>query len=148
VSLVDVIPEGAIVTVDSAPIIHFLDGHPVLAERFADLFAAAQAGRIAIVISAITVSEVLAGPLKHGREALAMRYRAALTSSPGWSVVDVNADVAETAARLRSRYRLKLPDALQLATALRSGSFALVTHDRDFESVDAIRILTGNDAGD
>jgi predicted nucleic acid-binding protein len=34
-------------------------------------------------------------------------------------------------------------DAIQLATALLSGSAALVTHDRDFRDVRDIPILTG-----
>ena len=48
------------------------------------------------------------------------------------------------AARLRISHRLKLPDAFQLATALREGCAALVTHDRDFGGVTDIPIL-GNE---
>lgn len=36
------------------------------------------------------------------------------------------------ALRIRVRYGLKLPDAIQVATAIKTGSSALVTHDRDF----------------
>lgn len=142
-SLLAAIPDGATVTVDSAPIIYVLDGRSELADRFQELFAAVEAGRNRIVISAITVAEVLAGPFRQRREALAGRYRRVLTESRGWSVMDVDADVAEVAARLRARHRLKLPDAIQLATALKSGSAALVTHDRDFRSVHDLPILTG-----
>ena len=46
------------------------------------------------------------------------------------------------AARLRVRYRLKLPDAVQLATAIASGAYGLVTHDRDFSTVRELPILT------
>jgi predicted nucleic acid-binding protein len=141
VSLLDAIAEGATVTVDAAPIIYVLDGHPTLAEPFMELFAAIEAGRNQAVISAITIAEVLSGPLKLGREALAERYKQVLTASPGWSVMDVDSEVAESAARLRARYGLRLPDAIQLATAIRSGSSALVTHDRDFSKVREIPIV-------
>lgn len=141
-SLVRVIPEGATVAVDAAPIIYVLDGHPTLADRFAELFAAVESGRNQIVVSAITVAEVVAGPLKHGQEALAERYEQTLTASPGFSVVPVSAKIAVRAARLRVRYRLKLPDAVQLATAIASGAYALVTHDRDFSTVRELPILT------
>ena len=47
----------------------------------------------------------------------------------------------EHAARLRGRYGLKLPDAIQLASALAINADALVTHDRDFDSVTGIPVL-------
>lgn len=142
-SLLAAIPDGATVTVDSAPIIYVLDGRSKLADQFHELFAAVETGRNRIVISTITIAEVLAGPFRQRREALASRYRRVLTESRGWYVMDVDAEVAEAAARLRARHRLKLPDAIQLATALQSGSAALVTHDRDFRSVRDLPILTG-----
>jgi len=49
---------------------------------------------------------------------------------------------AESAARLRGQYGLKLPDAIQLASALAINADALVTHDRDFGKVRGLRILT------
>jgi predicted nucleic acid-binding protein len=56
-------------------------------------------------------------------------------------VVDFTSDIAESAARLRGRYGLKLPDAIQLASALAINADALVTHDRDFASVTGIQVL-------
>jgi len=53
----------------------------------------------------------------------------------------LSAAIAIEAARLRQRYQLRLPDAIQLATALEINAFALVSHDRDFSSVQDIRIL-------
>ena len=76
---------NSLIAVDSAPIIYFLENTPRHAVRFAPLFEAVDAGTISIVISAITVAEVLAGPLARGNEALAARYREALTRSPGCS---------------------------------------------------------------
>lgn len=85
-SLLAAIPDGATVTMDSAPIIYVLDGRSELADRFQAIFAAVEAGRNHIVISAITIAEVLAGPFRQRREALAGRYRRVLTESRGWSV--------------------------------------------------------------
>ena len=50
--------------------------------------------------------------------------------------------IAISAARLRARYRLRLSDAAQLATALQCGAQALVSHDRDFAGCDDLPILT------
>ncbi|MFN0160604.1 MAG: type II toxin-antitoxin system VapC family toxin [Burkholderiales bacterium] len=127
-------------TVDSAPIIYFLEDHPRLAARFAPVFEAEAEGALDIVISAITVAEVLAGPLKAGNEALAASYRRALSL---WEIVSVDAELAALAARLRIAHGLRLPDALQAATALVSGSAALITHDRDFSRLDSLRVIDG-----
>jgi predicted nucleic acid-binding protein len=86
----------------------------------------------------VTIAEVLAGPIAAGNEALARRYRPTLES---WQVVDLTANIAESAARLRITLRLKLPDAVQAASALAIGADALVTHDRDFSRLTALRVL-------
>jgi predicted nucleic acid-binding protein len=112
-----------------------------LAKRFRTLFAAIDEGRIQAVITPITLTEVVTGPLKVGKEALAERYRRALTDNPGWTLRAIDADLAMLAARLRLRYKLKLPDALQLAAAVTEGCHALITHDRDFSSVTELPIL-------
>lgn len=135
------IPSGVLVVVDSAPIIYFLEGHRALASRFSKVFERAAGGDLGVAISAITLAEVISGPLGAGNEILAEAYRSALTQGQGWSVVPVTEEVALAAARFRIRYRLKLPDAIQLATVVTSGAYALVTHDRDFTAVEDVRVL-------
>jgi predicted nucleic acid-binding protein len=83
----------------------------------------------------------LTGPFKVGQTALAKRYEKALSQ---YKVIAVSAAIAALAAQLRARYRLKLPDAIQLASALDIGAAALVTHDRDFSQVSGMPILTGD----
>ena len=57
------------------------------------------------------------------------------------TVVPVSTPIAALAAPLRAQYRLKLPDAIQLTTALDIGAIAFVTHDRDFSNVTGVKIL-------
>ena len=130
--------DGALILVDSAPIIYVLEGHRTLARRFRPLFARQAEGEISFAVTAITIAEVLTGPLSVGDEALAERYRAILES---WYVVELSTEIAERAARLRAHARLKLPDAVQAASAIAVNADALVTHDRDFSRLTALRIL-------
>ncbi|MSQ51313.1 MAG: type II toxin-antitoxin system VapC family toxin [Betaproteobacteria bacterium] len=132
---------GDRVAVDSAPLIYFLEDHRVLAGRFFPLFEAEAAGTIEIVVSAIAVAEVLAGPLKAGNEALANRFRRAMEA---WEIVPVDSDLAVLAARLRAAHGLRLPDAIHAATAISRGSAALVTHDRDFSRLKGLRVIDGS----
>ena len=132
---------GATVAVDTAPFIYVLEGHAKFADQFAGLFAAADAGDLHIALSTITLAEVLTGPFKAGKTALAKRYEKALSQ---YTLVPVSPAIAALAAQLRADYRLRLPDAIQLATALDIGASAFVTHDRDFSQVTGIDILTGD----
>lgn len=135
------LPEGSRVFVDTAPFIYVLESHPQFAELFVGLFEAAENGTLSIVLSTVTLAEVLTGPHKAGQTALAKRYEKALCQ---YEVVPVSVPIAALAAQLRAQNRLKLPDALQLATALEAGANAFVTHDRDFSGVTALPVLTGS----
>ena len=132
--------EGATVLVDTAPWIYLLEEHAEFAPRFVGLFEAAERGQIQLALSTVTLAEVLTGPFKAGQTALAKRYETALGA---YQVVPLSAAVASLAAQLRVQYRLKLPDAVQLASALQIGAAALVTHDRDFSAVQGLPVLMG-----
>jgi predicted nucleic acid-binding protein len=133
------LPERALLLLDSAPIIYFLEGHPELGPRFTPLFEAHAAGRLRFAVTTITIAEIMTGPLRAADEALARRYRAILES---WRVVELDVGIAESAARLRASLRLKLPDAVQAASALAINADALVTHDRDFSRVHSLRVIS------
>jgi predicted nucleic acid-binding protein len=139
-SLGDQVPDGATVLIDTNPIIYLFEGNP-LAAPFRSLFEAVDAARIEAMVTPITVAEVISGPLKAGKEALAARYQRAITQNSGWSLHVIDAGIAVLAARLRLRHALKLPDAIQLAVAVDAGCYALVTHDRDFRAVSDLPIL-------
>lgn len=135
----DDLPAQALLLIDTAPIIYFLEGHRTLAARFRPLFTAHAADRLRFAVTTITIAEVLTGPLQAGDDALARRYRAILES---WQPVELNVDIAESAARLRGSLRLKLADAVQAASALAINAAALVTHDREFSRVRALRVIS------
>jgi predicted nucleic acid-binding protein len=130
--------DGALLLIDTAPIIYFLERHPKFSPVFKPFFVAHDAGRVRFAVTTITIAEVLTGPLQAGDEAMAERYRAILES---WQVVELNADIAANAARLRAAFRLKLADAVQAASAIMINADALVTHDRDFSRVRSLRVL-------
>lgn len=132
------LPDGALVLVDSAPIIYVLEGHRQFARRFRPLFDRHANGELKFAVTTITAAEVLTGPVSAGNEALIRRYRSVLES---WQVVELSMDIAESAARLRASLEIKLPDAIQAASALAIGADALVTHDRDFARLSALRVF-------
>lgn len=74
---------------------------------------------------------------------LAKHYEKVLSD---FEFVLVSQDIAVMAARLRAGTGLRLPDALQAATALEIGAVALVTHDRDFSRLTGLRVILGDGA--
>ncbi len=145
-NLAESIPDGACVLIDTDPIIYVFEGN-ALGVPFEPIFKAIEAGRIQALITPVTLAEVVTGPLKSSKEALAERYRHALCSASGWSLREIDEDIAMLAARMRLRHRLKLPDALPVAVALHEGCHALVTHDRDFSAITDLLILGAQPMG-
>jgi predicted nucleic acid-binding protein len=134
------IPEGSSVLIDTNPLIYQLEGNP-LVSRFSPIFDAIDAGRIQAVVTPIILAEVVSGPLKSGKDELAERYKQLMTANRGWSLASIDSETAMLAARLRAKNGLKLPDAIQVAAAIRAGCYALITHDRDFKRVTDLPIL-------
>lgn len=133
------VPAGALLLIDSAPIIYWLEQRPTFAKRFEPLFDLHAGGGVRFAVTTTAIAQVLTGPFKAGDDGLARRYRAVLES---WRVVELDAGLAEDAARLRARLKLKLPDAIQAASALAINADALVTHDRDFSRLSALRVIS------
>jgi hypothetical protein len=69
----DALPAGALLLVDTAPIIYTLESNARFAKRFAPLFARHAAGELQFAVTTVTIAEILVGPLRAGEEALARR---------------------------------------------------------------------------
>ena len=80
-----------------------LEAHPKLAKFFKPLFERHAAGELHFAVTTLSIAEVLTGPLPSGNEALAERFRTILGSR---QVVDLTADIAASAARLRASLRV------------------------------------------
>jgi len=138
----DALPADSLIAIDSAPLVYWLEEHPRWGAAYAALFEGIAEGRWRGLISSVTLAEVVTGPLGHGREQLAERYEAILGDPANLTLVSLTPAIAMGAARLRARYRLRLPAAIQLATALHSGAVALVSHDNDFAGCSDLPVLT------
>ena len=88
-------------------------------------------------------------PLAHARgsayrnsgEVQVDEFYGLLTTYPNLEWVAPNLEVADIAARIRAQHRLRTPDALQAATAIRSHATGLVTNDAIFERVEAFETI-------
>lgn len=102
-------------------------------------------GRLAGVTSVITLGEVLVQPIRQGDVLLQRRFTNALLRGAGFQTLAVDAPSAMLAAELRARYNLHLPDACQVAVALRQRCEAFLTNDRRLARVTELRVLVLDD---
>jgi predicted nucleic acid-binding protein len=116
----------------SAVILYFNDALPH--ESIALMQQAIVAGTGAI--SVITRAEVLAWP-SHTPVSIA----AALSGMGGFEQLEVTAQVADEAARIRRECNLKLPDALIAATAKLRQIPVVTANGRDFERVNELTVI-------
>jgi predicted nucleic acid-binding protein len=126
---------------DSAPLIYLVERHPDFGPLVRQAIEQAEAGSLQLVTSSITLTEVLCFPFEQKAEEVAQAYRDILLNSPYLRLQPVDAETAEQAARLRAAYRLKTPDAIQLAAALQSGCDAFLTNDLSFRRVRELKPL-------
>ena len=67
---------GKTVSVDTSPIIFFIEEHPIDAPVVDPFFEAVSRGEIQLVTSTVTLLELLVHPIRHDDEHLAQRYKA------------------------------------------------------------------------
>jgi predicted nucleic acid-binding protein len=132
---------GTVVGLDTAPLIYLIEEHPVYLPGVRPFFEAAHRREFRIVTSILSLTEVLVHPMRLGDHALVSQYRRILLQADQITVVPVSEIVAEEAAQLRARHSLRTPDAIHLATALRSGASSFLTNDRQMPKLPGLNLL-------
>jgi predicted nucleic acid-binding protein len=118
-------------------LIYHLEGIAPYADLTEDLIARIASGRLEAIISAVTLTELLAKPYGAGDAGRVARIEAFWRSFPHLTLIPLDAEVARWAARLRGQYGLKTPHALIAATGLAAGADALVTNDAAWDRLRA-----------
>lgn len=137
--------KGVRVYIDTAPFIYFIEKKEKYLGLLKPFFFEINAGNIEGLTSTITLLEVLIHPLRIGDEALAGKYREILLHSEGLVTFEIFNEISEKAAKLRAKYSIKIPDAIQIATAIYCGAHMLLTNDVSLKKVGEIEILVLDD---
>ena len=129
------------IALDTAIFIYFIEEHPKFLPLVAPVFERTARGEVRLVTSAVTLLEVLVVPYRAGDLRLAEQYEALLTRSRGVELVELGRGQLRAAAQLRAAYRIRTPDALQLAAALSTRCGAFLTNDRELPDLPGLRII-------
>lgn len=132
---------GHTVGLDTAPLIYFIEKHPLYFPALQPFFEAVGRGDIQIVTSTLTLTEVLIHPLRQGNQTLARQYSSILLNAAHVKMLAVSPLIATEAARLRANHGYKTPDAIQLATAQSGHATFFVTNDEALTSVSGLQVV-------
>lgn len=130
---------------DTSPVIYFVEAHPRYDSLVTEIFQRVSDGSLIGATSVVTLSEVLVQPIVQQKSLLQQEYRDLLLGSSNLYTLEISAAVAELAVELRARYKLRTPDALQVAAALDAGCEAFLCNDAALRRVTELRVLVLND---
>jgi predicted nucleic acid-binding protein len=92
-------------------------------------------------VSRLSCLECRIKPLRENNQFLLDLYDQFFTAK-NLSIIELNAQVIDTATHLRVQYRLRTPDALQAASALAiTGNKCLITGDVKFKNIQELQVL-------
>ena len=131
--------DGAIVYVDTAPIIYSVERHPKYIDLLQPLWTKVNNNEISLFSSELLWLEILVKPLKANNQSIIDLYTELLTSSIQLAPVDES--ILRSAAQLRSTTKLKTPDAIHAATAMSCDCTIFLTNDRGFQNTPRLPVV-------
>ena len=133
------------IAIDTPVFIYQLENHPRYADLTDRVFSWLEQPASRAVTSTITMTELLVQSYRDGDQRLADEFYGLLSTYPNLEWIAPSLEIAETAARIRATHRLRTPDALQAATAVRAAVPALITNDPVFSRVAGFETLVLDD---
>lgn len=129
-SLRQILDGYPLVFLDTMVFSYQLANHPRYAPLTSVVLKAVESGQIAGLTSTVTLAEILTLPAKAGDQRAMQDYELYLTHFPNLVVVSLDTALARETARVRAATGLRMPDAIQVATARLARADAIVTNDR------------------
>ncbi len=140
-TLADTIRKAGRVGIDTALFIYYLEDHPRYLPLCDELFDLLEQGGAEAVTSTVSLLEVLVQPLAQNKTDLVNEYRSFLTATPHLTLSPLSPTLAEQSAILRTRYQIRLADAVQVAAAIAFGSRLFLTNDDRLRKVTELEVL-------
>jgi predicted nucleic acid-binding protein len=139
------IPPGGSIYLDTNALIYTGEKNPTFWPLLEPVWHAAKFGRVRVATTALSLMEVLVGPLKTGNAGLIAVYEAML-HAPEVDLIPIDESVLREAARLRAiKTGLRTPDAIHAATAVVRPTSLFLTNDPDFRKVPGLPVTVLSD---
>jgi predicted nucleic acid-binding protein len=99
---------------------------------------------LAACTSELSLAECLVKPYAERNDQAIAAYLEMLSGRAPVAVVPITGAILLRAARLRAETRLKLPDAIHLATAIETGCATFLSDDRGIRSMKGLKVQSWN----
>jgi len=133
------------VFLDSAPVIYFVEQHPVYHPVLQPIFGRFETGDLTAVTSPITLAECLIFPIRLQNAEATEAFLELLGGEQSTLFVTLRKETARLAAEIRSKYNVTLTDAFQVASALEGACEAFLTNDKALTRITELKILVVED---
>ena len=127
--------------IDSNIFIYFIEAHPLYHNLTLKIFESIEEGRNTGICASLSLLEVLVQPYRKNNEELVNQFYVLLTTFPNLVWIDLSLEIADLGARLRSKYLLKTPDAILLATAIQSKATGFIGNDSQLRKIKELEVL-------
>jgi predicted nucleic acid-binding protein len=117
------------VGLDSSILIYHLEDLEPYANLTENIFSMVAEGSLSVVLSTVSVTELLVQPFAAGQKDRIAAMERFLLSLPNTEIKSPDYPIAREASRLRSKYRIRTPDALLIATSVNEKADAFITND-------------------
>lgn len=122
---------GIRISLDTNVILNVINKEELFFDSSRQLLDKISDGELEGVISTVVLSEVLTGFYMNNDIKSSKIFKESLIESRTFIIMPVDTQIADLAAKIRSKDKIKLPDAIILATAILSKSTYLVSSDAD-----------------
>lgn len=126
------------IALDSNIFIYYFEKHPEFFEKTRSIFTELEQNNFSAITSIISLTEMLSYPLSQSAITTTID---SFYSTPHLKIFELDRAIAIEAARIRREYRFRLPDSIQLATALSSKAQAFITNDQRLKSFKKLKII-------
>lgn len=120
---------------DTNGLIYFFDKHPVYFSAILPFIVACDKGEFLGFAGDLTVCELMVHPYRNQNQADIERAKQFFKRKNFIQTVSHTAEIFDTTSKIRACSKLKLPDALHLATAIANQCDFLLTGDVDFSQL-------------
>lgn len=137
-SLVADLAKYETICVDTMVFIYLLDTNSEYVDLASSVLGMIESGEAKGVTSTITIAEILTAPAQANDIQAMLDYELYLTNFPNLTFYSPDKSLARLIARTRAESRLKLPGAIQVATAIYAGADVIVSNDKKWQNKFAI----------
>jgi predicted nucleic acid-binding protein len=136
--------KGTKICLDTMIFIYFFEEDENYFECVYEIFKMIEEGKLKACTSVVSFLEIMVGVYKSGEDET--KYIKALQTLPNFEIIDLNQEISIISAKIRAKYKFKVPDSILLATSITSNCDVFLTNDEELKKFKGeVKVLTLSD---